>query len=460
MLSTLLGGLLATGFVLLLIGVGARFMRRLLPGLRAGGTGVPLQVVQRLALSPRQGVALVRVGERVVALSTGEGGVHRLFELDDADARRLVPQAAPVVDAVAAPVVDPLAVPVAEPVRGVAAALQGAEAFRAALARAATTATATATAAGHGDARRRFRALLLVAASLTMAPPLRAQAPVAADATVSPGYVQPRVQAPASPPRPAPAQAPRPVAAPGRTATATPNAVAGSAADIVTRLAPQMDLRMGNGAEGGLRLSGTVGVVVLMGLLTTLPMLVLMMTSFTRVFIVFQFVRQGLGTQTAPPSQLIAALALILTGFIMAPTLGEVNRTALQPWMDGQIPQVEMLRRGAEPLRAFMLRQVRPSDVRTFVRLSRQPMPARASDVPLVTLMAAFATSELRTAFSIGFMVFLPFIVIDFAVSSVLMSLGMFMLPPALISLPFKLLLFVLVDGWALIMQSLIASFH
>ncbi len=263
-------------------------------------------------------------------------------------------------------------------------------------------------------------------------------------------------------PAPRPAQvAPRagtpPARPPVRDSTA---ASPGSAADIVTRLAPQMDLRMGNGADGGLRLSGTVGVVVLMGLLTTLPMLVLMMTSFTRVFIVFQFVRQGLGTQTAPPSQLIAALALILTGFIMAPTLSEVNRTALEPWMNGEIPQVEMLRRGAEPLRAFMLRQVRPADVRTFVRLSRQPMPARAADVPLVTLMAAFATSELRTAFSIGFMVFLPFIVIDFAVSSVLMSLGMFMLPPALISLPFKLLLFVLVDGWALIMQSLIASFH
>lgn len=218
-----------------------------------------------------------------------------------------------------------------------------------------------------------------------------------------------------------------------------------------------MDLRIGNG--DGLHLSGTVGVVVMMGLLTLLPTLLLMMTGFTRILIVLNFLKQALGTQTSPPAQLVAALALLLTGFVMAPTLSEVNRTALTPWMDGQIDQAQMMETGIKPFRAFMLKQTRPQDIETFVRISRTPAPPTVNDVPTVTLASAFVISELRTAFQIGFALFLPFIVIDVAVSSVLMSMGMFMLPPAMISLPFKLLLFVLVDGWSLIVQSLVTSF-
>jgi flagellar biosynthesis protein FliP len=203
-----------------------------------------------------------------------------------------------------------------------------------------------------------------------------------------------------------------------------------------------------------------VGVVVVMGLLTLLPTLVLMMTSFTRILIVLHFLRQALGTQTAPPSQLVAGLALLLTGFVMAPTLSDVNKTALQPWLDGKMEQAEMMKTAAGPFREFMLRQTRDRDIETFVQMSKMQPPDSVQDVPLVVLVSAFVTSELRTAFQIGFALFLPFIVIDVVVSSVLMSMGMFMLPPAMISLPFKLLLFVLVDGWSLIVQSLVASFH
>lgn len=228
----------------------------------------------------------------------------------------------------------------------------------------------------------------------------------------------------------------------------------------IGHLAPQIDLRVGSPQEGGLRLSGTVGIVVLMGLLTLLPTLLLMMTSFTRILIVLHFLKQVLGTQSAPPGHLVAALALLLTGFVMAPTLGEVNRTALQPWMNGQIEQGEMLATGAKPFREFMLRETRERDIAVFVEMSQMEAPSRFEDVPLVVLVSAFVTSEMRTAFQIGFALFLPIIIIDVVVSSVLMSMGMFMLPPAMISLPFKLLLFVLVDGWSLIVQSLVASLH
>jgi flagellar biosynthetic protein FliP len=236
------------------------------------------------------------------------------------------------------------------------------------------------------------------------------------------------------------------------------NRAAGSAGKVDAAGLPKMDVKIGNGE--GLHLSGTVGIVVMMGLMTLLPTLLLMMTGFTRILIVLNFLKQALGTQTAPPAQLIAALALLLTGFVMAPTLNEVNRTAIKPWMDGAITQEEMLSVGSKPFRAFMLKQVRRQDVETFVRISHTPPPATINDVPMVTLMSAFVISELRTAFQIGFALFLPFIIIDVAVSSVLMSMGMFMLPPAMISLPFKLLLFVLVDGWSLIVQSLITSFR
>ncbi|WP_353266641.1 flagellar type III secretion system pore protein FliP [Gemmatimonas sp.] len=233
-----------------------------------------------------------------------------------------------------------------------------------------------------------------------------------------------------------------------------------AADDAIMRMMPQMDVKLGgNGEDGGLRLNGTVGIVVMMGLLTLLPTLILMMTGFTRILIVLQFLKQAMGTQSAPPGQLLAAMALLLTGFVMGPTLAEMNRTAITPWLDGQITQVDMMKEGVNPMREFMLRQTRESDVKAFVELSRMPRPATVDDVPLHVLMSAFVASELRTAFQIGFAIYLPFIIIDTVVASVLMSMGMFMLPPAMISLPFKLLLFVLVDGWSLTITSLVQSF-
>lgn len=241
------------------------------------------------------------------------------------------------------------------------------------------------------------------------------------------------------------------------TAPVTQSAGAG---EMLTKLAPQMDLRVGGKDSGGLRLSGTVGIVVMMGLLTLLPTLVLLMTGFTRILIVLNFLRQALGTQNAPPAQLVAALSLILTGFVMAPTLTKVNETALQPWMNGTMDQAEMMKVGVVPFREFMLKHTRDHDLQVFIDMGSGVAPQNEDQIPLVTLVSAFATSELRTAFQIGFALFLPFIIIDIVVASVLMSMGMFMLPPAMISLPFKLLLFVLVDGWTLVVQSLITSFR
>ncbi|HYW51329.1 MAG TPA: flagellar type III secretion system pore protein FliP, partial [Gemmatimonadaceae bacterium] len=231
---------------------------------------------------------------------------------------------------------------------------------------------------------------------------------------------------------------------------------------MLTKLAPQMELKVGGGAGpgDGLKLSGTVGVVVMMGLLSMLPVLLLMMTGFTRILVVLHFLKQALGTQSAPPGQLLAAMALLLSGFVMGPTLKDVNTNALEPWMEGRIEQVEMMSRAMVPFKAFMLRQVRDQDLQTFVDLAEITQPESREAVPLTILMSAFVTSELRTAFQIGFALFLPFIVIDVVVGSVLMSMGMVMLPPAMISMPFKLLLFVLVDGWGLVVTGLVQSFR
>lgn len=242
-----------------------------------------------------------------------------------------------------------------------------------------------------------------------------------------------------------------------RASAAQPAPIA--ADEAVMRMLPQMDVQLGDAKDGGLRLNGTVGIVVMMGLLTLLPTLLLMMTGFTRILIVLHFLKQAMGTQSAPPAQLLAAMALLLTGFVMAPTLTQVNTQAITPWLDGKITQVEMMKTSVVPMREFMLKQTRESDLKTFVEMSKLPRPNTAADVPLHVLMSAFVASELRTAFQIGFAIYLPFIIIDTVVASVLMSMGMFMLPPAMISLPFKLLLFVLVDGWSLTISSLVQSF-
>jgi flagellar biosynthetic protein FliP len=314
----------------------------------------------------------------------------------------------------------------------------------------------------------RFLAVALLVASPVLAQRANRGAPGAVRHTTSAPQTQTAQQPTAQQPT-APA-AKTPVAPAGPTAAApktpqTPSApVAAPSADradaMVSKLAPQMDMRLGNDKDGGLRLSGTVGVVIMLGLLTLLPTLLLLMTGFTRILIVMNFLRQALGTQSAPPTQLLAALSLIITGFVMAPTFSKINDTAIQPWMDGKIEQVEMMKTAAIPLREFMLAHTRDHDLQVFIDMSAGPQPKNEAEIPLVTLVSAFATSELRTAFQIGFAIFLPFIIIDIVVSSVLMSMGMFMLPPAMISLPFKLLLFVLVDGWTLVIQSLVTSFH
>jgi flagellar biosynthetic protein FliP len=464
------GVALALGLVLVLLGVSLKLLQRLAPGTTRGRVRIPMEVVQRLALGPKQGIAVVRIGERVVALSVGEGGVRRLYELTEEEAGAII-SATP---------------PAAPPGTGVdfRAAFKGA--LRTAGIGAALvfmiTGSASAQAPTAGNAAQAL-ANAAAAAPRTLQRPTtpannslqRPTAPAAGGLTPSTALSLVR-QATGAATGTAPgangnARPAGTVAAASQAAAKAPAAavqapmvapVATAGADIaVTKLAPQLDLRVGGQqSNGGLRLSGTVGIVVMMGLLTLLPTLLLMMTSFTRILIVLHFLRQALGTQNAPPAQLVAAMAILLTGFVMAPTLTMVNRDALQPWMNGQIEQGEMLDRGVQPFKAFMLRQTRQHDLQVFVDLSRGPKPATAAEVPLITLMSAFVTSELRTAFQIGFALFLPFIIIDVVVSSVLMSMGMMMLPPAMISLPFKLLLFVLVDGWTLIVQSLVASFR
>jgi len=210
----------------------------------------------------------------------------------------------------------------------------------------------------------------------------------------------------------------------------------------------------------GLRIDGAIGVVVFLGLMAIMPTLVLLMTSFTRVLIVLHFLRQALGTQSAPPGHLLAALALLITAFVMGPTLEQVHLEAVRPWVDGEIEQAEMLVRASGPFREFMLEQTRESDLVRFIELSgARVAPTGPDDVPLRVLISAFVTSELRTSFQIGFALFLPFVVIDVVAASILMSMGMFMLPPVMVSLPLKLLLFVLVDGWGLVVEGLVTSF-
>ena len=216
------------------------------------------------------------------------------------------------------------------------------------------------------------------------------------------------------------------------------------------------------GAVGGTQgapLGLSLQLLLIMGLLTILPGLILMMTSFTRILVVLSILRQALGLQQSPPNQVLIGLSLFLSLFIMAPTLERVNANAIAPYSAGTITAEQAIGAGGQEFHAFMIRQTREKDLGMFAEMARAPKFARPADVPFSILLPAFVTSELKTAFQIGFMLFLPFLVIDLVVSSVLMSLGMMMMSPTNISLPFKLLLFVLVDGWALLMGSLAASF-
>lgn len=206
--------------------------------------------------------------------------------------------------------------------------------------------------------------------------------------------------------------------------------------------------------------SVSLQILALLTVLTLAPAILIMLTSFTRIVIVLSFVRSALGSQQVPPNQVLIGLALFLTFFVMAPALGTANEQALQPYLRGEISQQVALDRAAVPFREFMLKQTRESDLALFTALAKAKRPANPSEVPMLVLIPAFTISELKTAFEIGFLIYVPFLVIDMVVASVLMSMGMLMLPPVMISLPFKLLLFVMVDGWNLVIGSLLRSFH
>lgn len=220
-----------------------------------------------------------------------------------------------------------------------------------------------------------------------------------------------------------------------------------------------LDRAMTTIASDGRPLSLSLQILVLMSLLTVLPSLVLMMTSFTRIIIVLSLLRQALGLQQTPPNQVLVGLSLFLSLFIMKPSIDQMNATAFKPYGAGQITIEEAITRSGSVLHRFMVLQTRQTDLKLFADLAKAPRFARPADIPFSILLPAFVTSELKTAFQIGFLIFLPFLIIDLVVASTLMSLGMMMLSPAIISMPFKLLLFVLVDGWALTMGSLAASF-
>ncbi len=205
--------------------------------------------------------------------------------------------------------------------------------------------------------------------------------------------------------------------------------------------------------------SSAVQLFMLITVLSLAPAILVLMTSFTRIVVVLSFVRNALGTQQLPPTQIIIGLSLFLTFFVMMPTFSEVNSAALQPYLQSEITKEQALDNAEQPLRTFMFKQTREKDLELFVSLSKTERPRTYGDIPTHVLIPAFVISELKTAFQMGFAIFIPFMIIDMIVASTLMSMGMMMMPPMMISLPFKILLFVLVDGWHLVVQSLVTSF-
>jgi len=403
--------LLGLTAILLSAGKMDTVVRRFLPD---RSRGVRVDVVGRASVGPKQGVAVVRVGAQLMIVSVGEGGVRKLGELEESDVQGASPT----------------------------------------------------TSSGLTLRRRAAPLTLLVAACISLMagaiPKALAGAPLSATSSI-PTAAGGLASAPAQVGANAPV-ATFPLAGAALLQAEEPGSVGVQESGRITaeemaRLAEQLGISR-PADESTLRIDGPVGMVLFMGLLAILPTLVLLMTSFTRILVVLHFLRQALGTQTAPPGHLLAALALLLTTFVMGPTLDAVHQDAVRPWMDGQIEQAEMLGRAQVPFRTFMLDQTRDSDLVRFVELSNPVIaPEAPEDVSLAVLLSAFVTSELRTAFQIGFALFLPFVVIDVVVASVLMSMGMFMLPPVMVSLPIKLLLFVLVDGWGLVVEGLVTSF-
>jgi len=206
--------------------------------------------------------------------------------------------------------------------------------------------------------------------------------------------------------------------------------------------------------------SNAVQMLLLVGGISLVPALLFTVTGFTRILIVLGFIRSGIGTPSAPPNQVLVGIAFFLTLFVMTPTIKQIKHDAYDPLHRGAITQTVALKRAQEPLRQFMFKQTRTKDLALFAKLAHLKQPKTRKDIPTQVLIPAFTISELKTSFQIGFLIFLPFLVIDLVVSATLMSMGMVMLPPSFISLPFKILLFVLVDGWGLVTKSLVESFH
>jgi flagellar biosynthetic protein FliP len=365
----MLGAFASLLFTLGMLGLGVWALRRFAPGAaRPAGGRLPLEVIRRVATGPKHGVALLRVGERVLVVALGDTGAQLLTELEGSD-RELA--------------LEP-------PAASRAARMQSRPGLL------------------------RFLPLVLALAVLPMA------AHAQAAAGQSHGPVTSGISGP---------------------------------------VAPKVSLTIGQGSDQ-LQLSGAVGIVVFMGAMTLLPAIFLLMTSFTRIVIVLHFVRTAIGTQTAPPGQLLVALAVLLTGVVMQPVIKTANDDAIQPYLNGQITQVDAYKKALVPLKHFMLLNTREKDLGVFAELTNAQDADSLEALPILTVTAAFVTSELRTAFQMGFVIFLPFVVVDLIVASVLMSMGMFMLPPVMISLPFKLMLFVLADGWSLVVQRLVTGFQ
>jgi flagellar biosynthetic protein FliP len=391
-LTGLLGACAITGGLLVLA---LKLLQRLGKGGASRGK-LPMHVLDRFALGPKQGLAVVRVGRRVLLVGTSDHGPRLITEIRGED--RL---------AVLADLPEPV------------------------------------------ERKRPDHDLRRLLSRLTLGIVLAAAATGRIDAQVKPSAAKPDTgrRVAISPPASVAPKAP-PAAAPGA-----------STAKVAPPTAPNVDVRIGQGADQ-LKLSGSVGLVVFLGALTLLPAVVLLMTSFTRILIVLHFLRSALGTQSSPPGQLLVAIAVLLTGVVMNPVIQEVNQVALQPYFNGQIGQTDAYDKALKPFRRFMLANVREKDLAAFTEMSGVADASSMDDVPTLTIVSAFVTSELQAAFWMGFVIFLPFVVVDLIVATSLMSLGMFMVPPVMISLPFKLLLFVLADGWSLVGQNLVASFR
>ncbi|MBP7373158.1 MAG: flagellar type III secretion system pore protein FliP [Opitutaceae bacterium] len=260
-----------------------------------------------------------------------------------------------------------------------------------------------------------------------------------------------------------PAQTEPASAAPATTASVSAASTPANAPAAATPAASKPEpWRLNIGMEGGSKpgdVSVAIQIVILMTLLTLAPSIVMLMTSFTRIVIVLGFVRTAIGVPSAPSNQIIVGLSLFLTFFLMGPIIDKVNTESLQPYLAGQMTSSQALDSASQPIKAFMLKQTRTRDLEFFLQMGRFP-PTKVQDLPMRVVIPAFVISELQTAFQMGFLIFLPFLVIDFLVSSILMALGMMMMPPSVVSLPFKLLLFVLVDGWHLVVKSLVESFQ